>query len=71
LRRSRCHADAKSEQHWLRHRLATLLLRKDPRAAIGHGGWLDIARSWGTSHDVPEYQRQVVAEMDHAPVTGR
>ena len=57
----------KVTQHWFRHRLATLMLRKDPRAAMEQGGWLDIRSVIGYSHDVPEYRRQLVAEMDDSP----
>jgi hypothetical protein len=56
--RGRAEADAaligKVTQHWFRHRLATVLLRKDPRAAMEQGGWLDIRSVIGYSHDVPE-----------------
>ncbi len=40
------------------------MLRKDPRAAMEQGGWLDIRSVIGYSHDVPEYRRQLVAEAD-------
>jgi hypothetical protein len=40
------------------------MLRKDPRATMEQGGWLDIRSVIGYSHDVPEYRRQLVAEMD-------
>jgi site-specific recombinase XerD len=56
----------KVTQHWLRHRLATLMLRRDPRATMEQGGWLDIRSVIGYAHDVPEYRRQLVAEMDAA-----
>jgi hypothetical protein len=66
----RAHADAellgKVTQHWFRHRLATLMLRKDPRATMEQGGWLDIRSVIGYAHDVPEYRRQLVAEMDQS-----
>jgi integrase len=66
--RARGEADAaligKVTQHWFRHRLATVMLRKDPRAAMEQGGWLDIRSVIGYSHDVPEYRRQLVAEAD-------
>jgi hypothetical protein len=42
------------------------MLRKDPRAAMEQGGRLDIRSVIGYSHDVPEYRRQLVAEMDEA-----
>jgi hypothetical protein len=61
----------KVTQHWFRHRLATILLRKDPRAAMEQGGWLDIRSVIGYSHDVPEYRRQLVAEMDDAATVRR
>src|SRR5262249_7846697 len=32
----------KVTQHWFRHLLATKWLRKDPRAAMEQGGWLDV-----------------------------
>jgi hypothetical protein len=59
----------KVTQHWFRHRLATSMPRKDPRAAMEQGGWLDIRSVIGYSHDVPEYRRQLVAEMDDGPAT--
>jgi hypothetical protein len=66
--RARGEADAaligKMTQHWFRHRLATVMLRKDPRAAMEQGGWLDIRSVIGYSHDVPEYRRALVAEAD-------
>jgi hypothetical protein len=55
---------SKVTQHWFRHRLATLWLRKDPRAAMDQGGWLDIRSIMGYSHDAPEFRRQVAAELD-------
>jgi site-specific recombinase XerD len=71
----RAEADAaligKVTQHWFRHRVATLMLRKDPRAAMEQGGWLDIRSVIGYSHDVPEYRRQLVAEMDEVMPAGR
>jgi hypothetical protein len=54
----------KVTQHWFRHRLATLMLRKDPRAAMEQGGWLDIRSVIGYSHDAPEYRRALVTEAD-------
>jgi hypothetical protein len=51
-------------QHWFRHLLATKLLRRDPRAAMEQGGWLDIRSVMGYSHDVPEYRRKLVHEAD-------
>jgi site-specific recombinase XerD len=70
--RDRAQADAallgKVTQHWFRHRLATLLLRKDPRAAMEQGGWLDIRSVIGYAHDTPEYRRRLVTEIDdYAP----
>jgi hypothetical protein len=61
----------KVTQHWFRHRLATLMLRRDPRAAMEQGGWLDIRSVIGYSHDVPEYRRQLVAEMDEVGTLSR
>jgi site-specific recombinase XerD len=64
----RAQADAKLikqvTQHWFRHLLATKLLRRDPRAAMEQGGWLDIRSVMGYSHDVPEYRRKLVHEVD-------
>jgi hypothetical protein len=51
-------------QHWFRHMLATRLLRKDPRAAMEQGGWLDIRSVIGYAQDVPEHRRQLVVDMD-------
>lgn len=65
---ARARADAellgRVTQHWFRHRLATLWLRKDPRAAMEQGGWLDLRSLLGYSHDVPEFRREVAAELD-------
>jgi hypothetical protein len=58
-------------QHWFRHRLATLWLRKDPRAAMEQGGWLDIRSVIGYSHDAPEYRRQIATEMDDLGTAGQ
>ncbi|HEY7242570.1 MAG TPA: hypothetical protein VH678_01640, partial [Xanthobacteraceae bacterium] len=44
------------------------MLRRDPRAAMEQGGWLDVRSVIGYAHDVPEYRRQLVNEMDTAPV---
>jgi site-specific recombinase XerD len=64
----RTQADAalvrKVTQHWFRHLLATKLLRRDPRAAMEQGGWLDIRSVMGYSHDVPEYRRKLVMQAD-------
>lgn len=54
----------KVTQHWFRHLLATKMLRRDPRAAMEQGGWLDIRSVVGYSHDAPEWRRQLVNEMD-------
>jgi hypothetical protein len=51
-------------QHWFRHLLATRLLRRDPRAAMEQGGWLDIRSVIGYAQDVPAHRRQLVADMD-------
>lgn len=67
---ARSHAQADAElvlkvtQHWFRHMLAQKLLRRDPRAAMEQGGWLDIRSVMGYSHDAPEYRRQLVVEAD-------
>jgi hypothetical protein len=53
-------------QDWFRHRLATLWLRKDPRAAMEQGGWLDIRSVIGYSHDAPEYRRQIAGASSAA-----
>ena len=66
------HNEAKSEaellgkvnQHWFRHALATKMVRRDPRATMEQGGWLDIRSVVGYSHDAPEWRRQLVEEMD-------
>lgn len=54
----------KVTQHWFRHLLATKMLRRDPRAAMEQGGWLDIRSVVGYSHDAPEWRRQLINEMD-------
>jgi molybdopterin-binding protein len=54
----------KVTQHWFRHMLAQKMLRRDPRAAMEQGGWLDIRSVMGYSHDAPEYRRQLVNELD-------
>jgi hypothetical protein len=36
------------------------------KLAMEQGGWLDIRSVIGYSHDVPEYRRQLVAEIDDA-----
>jgi integrase-like protein len=54
----------KVTQHWFRHMLAQKMLRRDPRAAMEQGGWLDIRSVIGYSHDAPEYRRQLVNELD-------
>ena len=64
----RAQADAvllgKVTQHWFRHRMATIMLRHDPRATVEQGGWLDIRSVMGYLHDVPEHRRKLVAELD-------
>jgi hypothetical protein len=42
------------------------MLRKDPRAAMEQGGWLDIRSVIGYSYDLPEHRRRLVAEVDEA-----
>jgi hypothetical protein len=54
----------KMTQHWFRHRLATILVRQDPRGAMEQGGWLDIRSVMGYAHDVPEHRARLVAEAD-------
>lgn len=56
----------KITQHWFRHRLATLWIRRDPRAAMEQGGWLDIRSMMGYAQDVPEFRRQVATDLDFA-----
>lgn len=58
-------------QHWFRHMLATRLMRKDPRAAMEQGGWLDIRSVIGYAQDVPEHRRQLVVEMDEVAAAPR
>jgi hypothetical protein len=66
--RDRAAADAlligKVTQHWFRHLLATKWLRRDPRAAMEQGGWLDIRSVIGYSHDVPEYRHELATSED-------
>jgi integrase len=50
--------------HWFRHRLATLMVRRDPRAAMEQGGWLDMRSVFGYAHDVPEHRHDLVAQID-------
>lgn len=70
--RNQAQADAelvrKMTQHWFRHMLAQKLLRRDPRAAMEQGGWLDIRSVMGYSHDAPEYRRKLVQELDDMPI---
>jgi integrase len=62
----------KVTQHWFRHRLATRLVRLDPRAAMEQGGWLDPRSVMAYTHDVPEHRRQLVAALDDtAALLGR
>ncbi len=58
-------------QHWFRHMLATRLMRKDPRAAMEQGGWLDIRSVIGYAQDVPEHRRQLVVDMDEVAAAPR
>lgn len=66
--RARAAADAellgKVTQHWFRHLLATRWARKDLRATMEQGGWLDPRSVMGYTHDVPAYRREIAAEMD-------
>jgi hypothetical protein len=52
-------------QHWFRHLLATTLVRRDPRAAMEQGGWLDIRSVMGYAFDVPEHSHALVRENDN------
>jgi len=45
---------------------ATEQMKKAPGRSRRQGGWLDIRSVIGYAHDVPEYRRQLVAEMDEA-----
>lgn len=54
----------KVTQHWFRHRMATIWLRKDPRAAMDQGGWRTIISVMGYAHSTPEYRQRLVAEVD-------
>ena len=47
-------------QHWLRHKLATEVGRKDIRAAMRQGGWRDMRSVQGYLIDDDEYQRAVI-----------
>jgi hypothetical protein len=58
-------------QHWLRHRLPTLTLRKGPAHDDGIRVWLDSRSVIGYSHDVPEYRRQLVGEKPEAATPQR
>ena len=51
-------------QHWFRHMLATRLVRKDLRAAMEQGGWLDPRSVMGYAFDVPEHRQQLVRGLD-------
>lgn len=51
-------------QHWFRHRLATRMVRLDPRATMEQGGWLDIRSVIGYAHDVPEHRAKLVGGLD-------
>lgn len=55
---------ARVTQHWFRHRLATLLVRQDPRGAMEQGGWLDPRSLMAYAHDVPEHRAELVREAD-------
>jgi hypothetical protein len=66
--RDQARADAellgKVTQHWFRHALATKWVRRDPRATMEQGGWLDIRSVMGYAHDAPEWRHQLVEELD-------
>ena len=49
-------------QHWFRHLLATLLGRRDPKAAMRQGGWRDPRSLSGYMMADAEYQRALVEE---------
>jgi hypothetical protein len=49
-------------QHWLRHLFATDAGRKDLRAAMAQGGWLDARSVTGYLISDAEYQRDVVEQ---------
>lgn len=51
-------------QHWFRHMLATRLVRKDLRATMEQGGWLDPRSVMGYAFDVPEHRQQLVRGLD-------
>lgn len=55
---------AQVTQHWFRHRLGTLLVRKDLRAAMEQCGWRDPRSALGYAHDVPEHRHALVEAVD-------
>jgi site-specific recombinase XerD len=73
--RAKAAADAslilKITQHWFRHRMAQVLVRQDPRAAMEQGGWLDVRSVMGYTRDVPEHRARLVAAMDDLMIRGR
>jgi hypothetical protein len=50
-------------QHWFRHLLATRF-RRDIRAAMDQGGWLDERSVMGYIIDAPEHRRALVSTLD-------
>jgi site-specific recombinase XerD len=57
-------------QHWFRHLMANRLLKSgaDIKTVMAQGGWLDPKSVIGYSHDVPDYRRDKINEMQ-APGT--
>jgi hypothetical protein len=49
-------------QHWLRHKFATDVGRRDPRAAMNQGGWRDVRSLNGYMMSDAEHQRALVEE---------
>jgi site-specific recombinase XerD len=49
-------------QHWLRHKFATDVGRRDPRAAMNQGGWRDVRSLNGYMISDAEHQRMLVEE---------
>jgi hypothetical protein len=53
---------AKITQHWMRHKFATDVGRRDPRAAMNQGGWLDVRSLHGYMISDAEHQRHLIEE---------
>jgi site-specific recombinase XerD len=49
-------------QHWLRHKFATDVGRRDPQSAMKQGGWLDIRSLNGYMIADAEYQRELIEQ---------